>query len=169
MTNPRETALALAVVTTIADAASERKDQLRSQLLHQLNEVGADAVRAELDGDRIARTSLIAPQAKVVVIDEEGFTQWVAENFPTEVVTTTTIRPGFKEHFLKSLEIAGDQIFDPKTGEALPFFTTRQGSPYVSTKFESDGRAKILEALSNRTLSLDLTAETPALPMAGNE
>lgn len=169
MTNPRETALALAVVTTIADAASERKDQLRAQLLHQLNEVGADAVRAELDGERIARTSLIAPVAKVSVANDQEFTEWVANNYPTEVITTTTVRSAFKEHFLKKLIINGEDIIDPDTGEAVPYLTARQGAPYVSTKFESDGRAKILEALSNRSLTLDLTAETPALPMAGNE
>lgn len=168
MTNPRETALALAVVTTIADAASERKDQLRAQLLHELNTIGADAVRAEFDGERIARTTLIAPQAKVSVADEDGFTQWVAANYPTEVITTTSVRSAFKEFFLKGLEIVGDQIVDPKTGEVVPGVKARQGSPYVSTKFESDGRAKILEAISNRSLTLDLTAETPALP-AGNE
>lgn len=168
MTNPRETALALAVVTTIADAASERKDQLRAQLLHELNTVGADAVRAELDGNRIARTSLIAPQSKVSVADEEGFTVWVIQNYPTEVITTTTVRPAFKEFFLKGLEIVGEDIIDPKTGEVVPCVRARQGAPYVSTKFESDGRAKILEALSNQTLTLDLTAETPALP-AGSQ
>lgn len=167
MTNPRETALALAVVTTIADAAKERKDQLRHQLLDELNNAGADAVRAEIDGKRVARTSLITPQEKIAPSDEEQFTQWVANNYPTEVETITTVRPVFREIFLKRLKVINDQIIDPLTGEVVPYVKATPGNAYVSTRFEPEGRAEILEALRNQTIALDLTAETPALP-AGN-
>lgn len=169
MSNPRETALALAVVTTIADAAKERKDQLRFQLLEELNAAGADAVRADIDGERIARTSLIMPKTKLGVADEEAFTKWVQENYPTEVVTTTTVRPAFKEYFLQGLQINGNDAIDTKTGEVVPGLRASQGNPYVSTKFESDGRARILDALRNQELSIDLTAPTPALTAGPTE
>lgn len=161
---PRDLATQLAVLTVVEDTVKERKDALRQLLRESLDEVGADSVRADLNDERVAKVALINPKPKLSVVDDKAFTAWVAENYPTEVEIVKIVRSNFREHLLGHLlETAGDNAINPQTGEVVAGVKVTQGNGYVSTRFESGGRAKVLDALSNGTLSLDLN-EPLALP-----
>ena len=49
--NLRELAFQLSAITLIADAAKEAKDRLRREFAQALEEVGADAAKAVLEGE----------------------------------------------------------------------------------------------------------------------
>lgn len=159
----RDLATQLAVLTVVEDAVKERKDALRAAVRDALDEAGADATRAELNDERIAKISLVAPQLKAIVGDENAFIAWVEENYPHEVITTKSVRSSFKEAILKKFVINGEEVINHETGEVVPGMKTARGSSYVSTRFESEGRAKVLDALRSGSLQLDIN-EPLALP-----
>lgn len=160
--NPKDAALALAIVATIADAAKEHKDFLRARLAELFEDIGADSTKAELDGEKIAKVALVSPEPKATIVDERAFIEYVGENFPTEIVSK--VRESFWAAYSKHLECSEDgKAFDPNTGEVVAGVEFRKASPYVSTRFEKQGREAILNALRNGSLALDLTT-SPALP-----
>lgn len=164
--NPRELALALAVTTVIADAAKERKDQLRAQLQDALDTLGADAVRAELpDGTRVARTAMVVPAATATVTDEDMFVKHVSVASPHNVQTLVLVREAYRKLLLERLVPGPDgQAVDPDTGELVPGVAFRERAPYVSTRFDKGGRDAVVDALRSGTVALDLTGEAAALP-----
>lgn len=161
--NPREIARALAVTTVIADAAKERKDQLRADLLDALDALGADSAKAELpDGTPVGKASLAGGKARAVVSDEDALTGWVADNAPTEVVWR--IREAYRKALLDRLEPGPEGVaVDPATGEIVPGVRFTPTSPYVSMRFDRDGRASVIHALRSGAVALDIT-HTPELP-----
>jgi hypothetical protein len=161
---PREIARALAVTSVIADAAKARKDELRADLADALDALGADSAKADLpDGTTVAKASLIAGKARASVIDEDALTGWVAESAPTEVVFR--VRESYRKHLLDRLEPGPDgTAVDPTTGEIVPGVRYSTSTPYVSLRFDRDGRDAVIDALRQGAVSLDLTAPTPALP-----
>lgn len=161
----RDLATQLAVLTVVEDAVKERKDALRAAVRDALDEAGADATRAELNDERIAKVSLVSPQLKAIVGNEADFLAWVEENYPHEVVTTKTVRSSFKEAILKKFLLNGEDVIHFETGELVPGMKTARGSAYVSTRFESEGREKVLDALRSGSLQLDIS-QPLALPGA---
>lgn len=163
---PREIAQALAVTTVIADAAKERKDELRALLLDALDALGADSAKAELpDGTTVGKASLAGGKPKANVSNEDALTGWVAENAPTEVVWR--VRESYRRALLDRLEPgpAGVAV-DPSTGEIVPGVTFTASNPYVSMRFDRDGRAAIIDALRSGEIALDIahTTANPQLP-----
>lgn len=165
---PRDIARALAVTTVIADAAKERKDQLRAALLDALDAMGADSAKAELpDGTAVGKASLAGGKPKAVISDEDALTGWVAENSPTEVVFR--IRESYRRVLLDRLEPGPDgTAVDPSTGEIVPGVIYTTSNPYVSMRFDRDGRAAVIDALRSGVVALDIT-HTPELPTGDNE
>lgn len=160
---PREIARALAVTTVIADAAKERKDQLRAALLDALDALGADSAKADLpDGTAVGKASLAGGKPKAVVSNEDALTGWVADAAPTEVVFR--IRDAYRRALLDRLEPGPNGVaVDPGTGEIVPGVTFTTSSPYVSMRFDHDGRAAVIDALRSGAVALDIT-HTPQLP-----
>ena len=60
----KETSLKLAAVNLIADEAKRVKDQLHQDLQAEMDGIGADRVKAELDGETIAYVSTSKPKFK---------------------------------------------------------------------------------------------------------
>lgn len=162
--NPREIARALAVTAVIADAAKARKDELRADLAAALEDLGADSAKADLpDGTNVAKASLVAGKPRADVWDEDAMTGWVAENHPTEVVFR--VRESYRKVVLDRLVPGLDgTAVDPDTGEIVPGVRFTTSSPYVSLRFDRDGRDHVIDALRTGAVSLDLTAPQPALP-----
>ena len=75
--NLRELAFQLSAITLIADAAKEAKERLRREFATALEEVGADAAKAMLAGEEIAKVSLVHPKTSAQVISESAFISWV--------------------------------------------------------------------------------------------
>lgn len=160
-TNPKELALELALTATIADAASQHKDYLRGQLLETFDAIGADSTRVELDGERIAKVALVTPADKAYVADEDAFLAWVERENPAEIVKT--VRESTRKAFLERITQAADgSAVDKNTGEVIDGVAFRRSTPYVSTRFEKDGRALLLEALRSGALTFN-PVTTPQL------
>lgn len=163
--NPREIALALAVTTVVVDAATERKEQLRAELFEALENVGADAVKAELpSGERIAKSSITSPAPKAAVVDEAALIAYVQQTYPHNIETKISIRPAFLNGLLKgAIEVSDYAAVDPETGEIIPGVAFSHGRPFISTRFDKGGRDAVIDAIRAGDLSLDVASPAPAL------
>jgi hypothetical protein len=162
---PRDIARALAVTTVIADAAKERKDELRAALVDALDDMGADSAKADLpDGTPIAKATLAGGKPRASVTSDDALTEWVSVNAPTEVVWR--VREAYRKALLDRLVPGPDgAAVDPATGEVVPGVTFTTGATYVSVRFDRDGRAAVIDALRSGVIALDITPpNTAALP-----
>lgn len=159
----RDLATQLSVLTVVEDAVKERKEAFRAAVRDALDEAGADATRAEIDDVRVAKVSLVTPSVKPIVGNEDDFIAWVEENYPHEVITTKSVRSSFKEAIFKKFVINGEEVIHAETGEVVPGLKTARGTAYVSTRFESDGREHVMNALRSGALQLDIS-QPLALP-----
>jgi hypothetical protein len=149
--NLRETALRLAAITVVADAAKDAKDRLRDQFADQLNAVGADAAKASLDDTEIAKVSLVSPKASASVVHEAAFIKFVENMMPTEIVKS--VRDSYKKVFLENcVNIDGKTIYAP-TGEVVDFISFKNRESYVSCRFATGGREVIADAFRSGLLN----------------
>lgn len=143
----KKLSLELAAISMIADAAKKRKDELRAQLQGHMDTIGADRVKAELDGETIAYVTTSKPKFKWEVINERKFVDWVAHNHPTEIVES--VRESFREVILDKFNYVDDMAISPD-GEPVDWLVGHISEPYLITKFHSEGREKLRDAfLSN--------------------
>lgn len=152
--NLRELAIQLSAITLIADAAKEAKDRLRGEFMAALEEVGADSAKAALEGEEIAKVSLIQPRTAAEVLNEKAFVQWVKDNYEFEIVET--VRESFKKHVMESVENVNGKAIYKRTGEVLDFISFNSRDAYVSTRFSNGGREVLTQAF--RTGALTPTA-----------
>ncbi len=152
--NLRELAIQLSAITLIADAAKEAKDRLRGEFMAALEEVGADSAKAALEGEEIAKVSLIQPRIAAEVLNEKAFVQWVKDNYEFEIVET--VRESFKKHVMDSVENVDGKAIYKRTGEVLDFISFNSRDAYVSTRFSNGGREVLTHAF--RTGALTPTA-----------
>jgi len=143
----KKLSLELAAIAMIADAAKKRKDELRAQLQAEMDGIGADRVKAELDGEVIAYVTTSKPKFKWEVISERKFVEWVKDNHPSEIVES--VRESFREVILDKFNYVDDAAIDPN-GEIVDWLVGHISEPDLVTKFHSDGREKLKDAfLSN--------------------
>lgn len=165
--NLRELALRLAAITVIADAAKEEKDRLRDQFAARLNEVGADAAKAALEGTEVAKVSLVSPKASATINNDSAFVAFVEKDRPDEIVKT--VRESYRKYVLDNIsEIDGEAVYHP-TGEVLSFVSFKPREPYVSTRFAKGGRETIADAFRNRTLNPAELIDTPMAEIEASE
>ena len=143
----KKLSLELAAISMIADAAKKRKDELRIQLQGHMDDIGADRVKAELDGEVIAYVLTSKPKFKWEVLNERKFVEWVMDHMVDEVVTS--VRESSREAILNKFKYVDDVVVDPN-GEIVDWLVGHIAEPYLVTKFHSDGREKLRDAfLSN--------------------
>jgi hypothetical protein len=158
----RDLAQQIAVLTVMEDTIKARKDAIRAALSQELTATGADSTSAFLGDDKIAKISLAGGKLSAVLDRPEDFLEWVKDNFPTEIVTIPEkqeVRSSFQEAIFKELDWTdGGSVFYKKTGEIVPGVKLKQGSAYVSTRFESGGRDRVFDALRDGTLAINVAA-----------
>ena len=145
----KKLSLELAAISLIADAAKKRKDELRSQLQGHMDDIGADRVKAELGDDVVAYVTTSKPKFKWEVINERKFVDWVADNHPTEIVES--VRESFRDVILDKFTYLDDLVIDPN-GEPVDWLVGHLSEPYLTTKFHSDGREKLRDALVSNSI-----------------
>ena len=155
MKSLRDIALELAAITVIADSAKDAKEKLRAEFAQALEAVGADAAKASLDGDEIAKVSLIKPKRSAVITDDAAFLRWTKENAPTEIIES--VRESYRKVLLEDIEIDGNDAIHPTSGEILSFITIVDKAPYISTRFQPDGRSKVIDAIAFHRLPMMMT------------
>jgi hypothetical protein len=115
----------VAVLKALRDTIEVEYQAARHRVLDGLRaartELGLKSTRVTLpDGTPVGTVTLVDPAPAVVVDDDEAFTQWVAENYPTEVEMRPQVRPSWRRDFLARLDAAPGPVADPRTGELVP-------------------------------------------------
>lgn len=168
MATLKELAIELATVNLVADLVAEHKDNLREQMAQQFELNGSDSVKVSIGDEKIGKVSLVEPKAKATVTDENALFRWVIENREDEIVTE--VRPSFKKWLLDNVDVLDDGTAVLKTtGEIIPGISARPASPYVSTRFDTDGRERLGRALRNGEVSFALPTLTTNEIEANNE
>jgi hypothetical protein len=158
----KETSLKLAAVSLIADEAKRVKDQLRQELQSEMDGIGADRVKAELDGETIAYVSTSKPKFKWQIINDRKWIDWVKMNCPDEIVES--VRESSVDRILdKFFKYVDDLVID-WNGEPIDWLVGSTADPYLITKFQADGRDKLKEAIIGKTIETSklLELETPS-------
>ena len=152
--NLRDLALEIAAITTLVDHLDDKKESLRDNFQQIANELGADATKAVLDGKEIAKISLVMSKPKPMVIDEKAFLKFVKTFRPDEIVEA--IRDSYRKVWLERLSPHEDGAIDEETGEIFDFVKFSQTKPYISTRFQPEGRATIIKAFEDNHLPLQI-------------
>lgn len=104
----------------------------------------------------------------VVVVDDDAFTVWVSRRFPTEVVTSTVVRPAFARGLLAGAARRGDP---PCTGdgEVIPGVVFRPGGQVRSVSLTPSAELSAwLDAAAEDIVAGRAPLALPAGPPKGN-
>jgi hypothetical protein len=140
----KDLSLKLAAISLLADQAKRLKDELRDELQAEMNELGADRVKAELGDEVVAYITTSKPKFKWVVQNERKFVQWVKANIPSEIVES--VRESSVDAILDKFNYVDELVIDPN-GEPIDWLEGSQSEPFLMTKFHGDGREKLREAI----------------------
>ena len=140
----KDLSLRLAAISLLADQAKRLKDELRAELQSQMNELGADRVKAELGDEVVAYITTTKPKFKWVIKNDRKFVEWVKSNIPAELVET--VRPSPIDAILDKFNYVDDLVIDPN-GEPVDWLERTESEPYLTTKFHGDGRDKLRNAI----------------------
>lgn len=140
----KDLSLKLAAISLLADQAKRLKDELRADLQAQMNELGADRVKAELGDEVIAYITTSKPKFKWVIKSDRKFVEWVKANVPSEIVET--VRESSRDALLDKFNYQDDVVIDPN-GEIVDWLEGSQSEPYLTTKFHGDGRELLRNAI----------------------
>ena len=140
----KDLSLKLAAISLLADQAKRLKDELRAELQAEMNELGADRVKAELGDEVVAYITTSKPKFKWVVKSDKKFIDWVKANVPTEIVES--VRESSVDAILDKFNYVDELVIDPN-GEQIDWLEGSQSEPFLMTKFHGDGREKLREAI----------------------
>jgi hypothetical protein len=140
----KDLSLKLAAISLLADQAKRLKDELRAELLNEMNAIGADRVKAELGDEVVAYITTSKPKFKWVVKSDKKFIDWVKANVPSEIVES--VRESSVDAILDKFNYVDELVIDPN-GEPIDWLEGSQSEPFLMTKFHGDGREKLREAI----------------------
>ena len=140
----KDLSLKLSAISLLADQAKRLKDELRAELQAEMNELGADRVKAELGDEVVAYITTSKPKFKWVVKSDKKFIDWVKANVPSEIVES--VRESSVDAILDKFNYVDELVIDPN-GEQIDWLEGSQSEPFLMTKFHGDGREKLREAI----------------------
>ena len=140
----KEKSLKLAAVSLIADEAKKAKDRLRAELQEEMDNLGADRVKAELGDEVVAYITTTKPKFKWEITSDRKFLEWVRSQMPSEIIET--VRPSYVEWVLENLKYVDDLVIAPN-GEIVDWVVGSESNPYLTTKFAGDGRETLRSAI----------------------
>ena len=140
----KDLSLKLAAISLLADQAKRLKDELRAELKAEMDNLGADRVKAELGDEVVAYITTTKPKFKWVIKSDRKFVEWVKANVPSELVET--VRDSSIDAILDKFNYVDDLVIDPN-GEPVDWLEGTESEPYLTTKFHGDGREKLREAI----------------------
>jgi hypothetical protein len=157
----KDDATTVAVLKALRDTVDVEYQAARRRVLDGLRAARADlglkSTRVALpDGTPVATLTLVEPAPAVVVVDDAAFTDWVAENYPTEVETRVEVRASWKKEFLSRLDASSETVADPRTGEVISGLTAVPASEPRSFRLRSmpGGTEEIVRAWRRGELDL---------------
>ena len=140
----KDLSLKLAAISLLADQAKRLKDELRAELQAEMNQLGADRVKAELGDEVVAYITTSKPKFKWVVKSDKKFIDWVKANIPSEIVES--VRESSVDAILDKFNYVDELVID-FNGEQVDWLEGSQSEPFLMTKFHGDGREKLREAI----------------------
>ena len=140
----KDLSLKLAAISLLADQAKRLKDELRAELKTEMDNLGADRVKAELGDEVIAYITTTKPKFKWVIKSDRKFVEWVKANIPSEIVES--VRDSSVDAILDKFNYVDDLVIDPN-GEPVDWLEGSTSEPYLTTKFNPDGKEKLREAI----------------------
>ena len=140
----KDLSLKLAAISLLADQAKRLKDELRAELQTQMNELGADRVKAELGDEVVAYITTTKPKFKWIIKSDRKFVEWVKANVPSEIVET--VRDSSIDAILDKFNYVDDLVIDPN-GDPVEWLVGTESEPYLTTKFHGEGREKLRNAI----------------------
>ena len=140
----KDLSLKLAAISLLAEQAKRLKDELRGELQTQMNELGADRVKAELGDEVVAYITTTKPKFKWIIKSDRKFVEWVKVNVPSEIVDS--VRESSVDAILDKFNYVDDLVID-SNGEAVDWLEGSESEPYLTTKFHGDGREKLKNAI----------------------
>ena len=140
----KDLSLKLAAISLLADQAKRLKDELRAELQTQMNELGADRVKAELGDEVVAYITTTKPKFKWIIKSDRKFVEWVKANVPSEIVES--VRESSIDAILDKFNLVDDLVIDPN-GEPVDWLIGTESEPYLTTKFHGEGREKLRNAI----------------------
>jgi hypothetical protein len=140
----KDLSLKLAAISLLADQAKRLKDELRAELQGEMNNLGADRVKAELGDEVIAYITTTKPKFKWVIKSDRKFIEWVKTNVPSEIVES--VRESSVDKILEKFNYLDDVVID-SNGEIVDWLEGSESEPYLTTKFHGEGRAKLRDAI----------------------
>ena len=140
----KDLSLKLAAISLLADQAKRLKDELRADLQAQMNELGADRVKAELGDEVIAYITTTKPKFKWIIKSDRKFIEWVKTNVPSEIVES--VRESSVDKILEKFNYQDDLVID-SNGEIVDWLEGSESEPYLTTKFHGDGRERLRDAI----------------------
>ena len=152
----KELSLELAAVSMIADEAKKAKDRLRAALQTEMDNIGADRVKAEYQDNVIAYVTTTKPKFKWVIKSNKAFVDWVKANIPSEIVES--VRESSVDAILDKFQYLDDLVIDPN-GEVINWLEGSQSEPYLMTKFAADGREMLKTAFQSGQLEFKIIGE----------
>lgn len=179
--NLKNTARAVATLSTlhtaIGDHLKTARTDLEAGLKDEKTKTGTQKIGISLDDDSpdVGSVSLVQPDAKVTVTDEDQLIAWVREHAPEGSLTSrvvTEIRPSFLKVLLAEITAAGvPQWCDKETGEIhdVPGVTMQGRAAYVRVTVPDDGKAAIGQAWRDGRLANVLPGIAPAVAPAAIE
>ncbi|KZS63063.1 hypothetical protein PJN91_17210 [Mycobacterium kansasii] len=136
----------------IADVAKEHKDAARARLT-ELMGADAAAVKAVANGADIGRATWVEGKPKPAVVDAAAFAAFVAEHYPTEVITT--VNPAFQRALLTKAQVVAGSVVLDSNGVPIAGVELRASDPYVSVRKTDEARATVETLLGGGYLTLD--------------
>ena len=149
----KDLSLKLAAISLLADQAKRLKDELRAELQAEMNELGADRVKAELGDEVVAYITTSKPKFKWVIKSDKKFIDWVKANVPSEIVES--VRESSIDAILDKFNYVDELVIDPN-GEPIDWLEGSQSEPFLMTKFHGDGREKLREAIIGLNASQEI-------------
>ena len=140
----KDLSLKLAAISLLADQAKRLKDELRAELQSQMNDLGADRVKAELGDEVVAYITTTKPKFKWIIKSDRKFVEWVKANVPSEIVES--VRESSIDAILDKFNYVDDLVIDPN-GEPVDWLEGSESEPYLTTKFHGEGREKLRNAI----------------------
>ena len=153
----KELSLKLAAVSLIADEAKRTKDHLRAELKSEMDAIGADRVKAELGDDVVAYVMTTKPKFKWVITNDRKWVEWVEANCPEEIVKS--VRESSVDRILEKFFKYVDDIAVDWNGEPVDFLVGDIADPYLTTKFQADGRDRLKDAIVGNVLDAKKMSE----------
>lgn len=162
-----ETGLRVAALTTLRDLIDSQLEQARAEMREQLVSLseayGVKSIEVKADGDPVASATLSDAKPKPYVLDERALIEWMADRFPTSILTKKYVEPAFLKSFLETIVFEDDMAVSTATGEILEFIGKQDGRQTLTIRFKPEGRNKVAAMFGSGSANLIDYIEQPQL------